>query len=93
MYFFDCFKKQAHIEPTVPASVVNAVFDHDWTPTRAWCEHIKLSQVEVATRLGITQSAYAQQAYAQQESSSTLRKSSKLKIAAALGIRFEQLDF
>lgn len=85
---YQALKKQAHIEPTVPASVVNTVFDHDWTPIRAWREHLKLSQVEVATRLGITQSAYAQQ-----ESSSTLRKSSKLKIAAALGVGFEQLDF
>ncbi|HBJ69634.1 MAG TPA: transcriptional regulator, partial [Alcaligenes faecalis] len=42
----------------------------------------------LAARLGISQSAYAQQ-----ESSERLRKSSLERIAAALGITPEQLDF
>ena len=42
----------------------------------------------MAERLGISQSAYAQQ-----ESSSRLRKASREKIAGALGIEAAQLDF
>ena len=47
-----------------------------------------VTQAELAARLGISQSAYAQQ-----ESSERLRKSSLERIAAALGITPEQLDF
>jgi transcriptional regulator with XRE-family HTH domain len=47
-----------------------------------------LTQAEIAKRLEISQSAYAQQ-----ESSAKLRKSSRAKIAAALGLSAEQLNF
>ncbi len=53
----------------------------------AWREYLGLTQAEVATRLGISQSAHAQQ-----ESSEKLRKSTREKIAAALGITDTQLD-
>ncbi|MBB2920149.1 transcriptional regulator with XRE-family HTH domain [Cupriavidus alkaliphilus] len=46
-----------------------------------------LTQVEVAARLGISQPAYAQQ-----ENSARLRKTSRERIAAALGITAAQLD-
>jgi len=58
------------------------------TPLKAWREHLGLTQADVAQRLGVTQSAYAQQ-----ENSQRLRKSSREKIAAALGILQEQLHF
>ena len=47
-----------------------------------------LTQADVARRLGISQSAYAQQ-----EGSERLRKMTREKVAAALGIGAEQLDF
>ena len=46
------------------------------------------ARTEIAKRLGISQPAYAQQ-----ENSDRLRKSSREKIAGALGILPEQLDF
>ena len=55
---------------------------------RAWCEHLGLTQAEVASRLGISQAAYSQH-----ENSQTLRKSTRIKMANALGLRAEQLDF
>ncbi len=58
------------------------------TPVRAWREHLRLTQAEVAGRLGISQPAYAQQ-----ENSDRLRTASRDKIAAALGILPAQLDF
>jgi DNA-binding XRE family transcriptional regulator len=71
----------------VPHEVVSLTVDGA-TPLRAWREHLGLTQAEVAVRLGISQSAYAQQ-----ENSTKLRKSSRAKIAAALGISAGQLDF
>jgi len=58
------------------------------TPVRAWREHLGLTQEDMAERLGISQSAYAQQ-----ENSNRLRKSSRERIAAALRIEAAQLDF
>lgn len=72
----------------VPDAVVKLAFDGDMSPAKAWRTHLELTQAEVAQRMGITQSAYAQL-----ESSEKLRKSSREKIAAALGIGAGQLDF
>jgi transcriptional regulator with XRE-family HTH domain len=66
--------------------VVNKVINKDMTPLRAWREHLGLTQTEVARRLGISQSAYAQQ-----EAKEPVRKSTREKIAKALGIVPEQL--
>ncbi|MCP2091347.1 helix-turn-helix transcriptional regulator [Paraburkholderia sediminicola] len=71
----------------IPHEVVSLTVDGA-TPVRAWREHLGLTQVEVAARMGISQSAYAQQ-----EGSDRLRKASREKIATALGITAAQLDF
>lgn len=75
-------------EPYVPHEVVAMMVDHQWTAIRSWREHLDLTQQEVAARIGISQSAYAQQ-----ESSKRLRPMSLERIAAALGLSVEQLDF
>lgn len=72
--------------PSIPNAVVNNVINHEMTPIRAWREHFGLTQSEVARRLGISQSAYAQQ-----EAREPVRKSTREKIAKALGIASEQL--
>jgi predicted transcriptional regulator len=72
---------------TIPHAVVSATVDGA-TPVRAWREYLKLTQAEVAARLGIAQSSYAKQ-----EASDALRRSTIEKIAAALGITVDQLDF
>ena len=72
--------------PTIPSAVVNKVINKDMTPIRAWREHLGLTQTEVARRLGISQSAYAQQ-----EAKEPVRKATREKIAEALGIAAEQL--
>lgn len=64
------------------------VFDKDYSPAQAWREYLHLSQVEVANRIGITQSAYSQY-----EKSKTVRKATRIKIADALGIKPDLLDF
>ena len=70
----------------IPHAVISATVDGA-TPVRAWREHLGLTQADVATRLGISQSAYAQQ-----ENSERLHKTSIERIAAALGITPAQLD-
>jgi DNA-binding XRE family transcriptional regulator len=72
----------------VPNEVVNLSFDREWTPMRAWREHLGLTQAEVATRAGITQAAYAQMETVDRPRSATLKK-----IAKALGVSQEQLNF
>lgn len=71
---------------TIPNAVVDKVINKDMTPIRAWREHLGLTQAEVARRLGISQSAYAQQ-----EAKEPVRKYTREKIAQALGIVPEQL--
>lgn len=62
--------------------------DNDCSATRAWRERTSLTQAEVAKKMEISQSAYAQL-----EGKKTIRKSSREKIAKALGIHESQLDF
>lgn len=71
----------------IPYDVVSRTADGA-APLRARREHLGLTQAEVAKRLAIAQSAYAQQ-----ENSQRLRKASRDKIAAALGIAGIQLNF
>lgn len=78
--------EQAH--DLVPDAVVQLAFDNGLPPAKAWRTHLKLTQAEVAQRLGVTQGAYAQL-----EASQNLRKSSRERIATALGIHPAQLDF
>lgn len=72
----------------VPNEVVNLVFDNNYSPAQAWREYLKLSQIEVAEKIGITQSAYSQY-----EKSQTLKKATRIKIANSLGINPDLLDF
>lgn len=58
------------------------------SPIRAWREYLGITQTEIAIKLNMSQSAYAQQ-----ENSPRIRKSSRQKIADALGINESQLDF
>jgi transcriptional regulator with XRE-family HTH domain len=66
---------------TVPHAVVEQMVLNGLTLVRAWREHLGLTQQEMANRLEISQSAYAQQ-----ESSPSIRNSTRRKIALALGI-------
>jgi len=74
-------------ESLIPNAVVGKVIEDGVTPVRAWREYLKLTQTEVATRLEITQAAYAQL-----EASERPRKSTLQRIATALGITVEQLN-
>ncbi|PRA54154.1 MULTISPECIES: helix-turn-helix domain-containing protein [Pseudomonas] len=70
----------------IPHAVVSRIVDGA-TPIRAWREHLNLTQDEVARRLGISQPALAQQ-----EAVNKPRRATREKIAAAFGIRADQLE-
>lgn len=74
-------------EDLVPNEVVGYMVKEDLTPTAAWRKHLGLSQAQVASRIGITQPAYAQQ-----EAAAKPRKVTREKIAKALGISPDLLD-
>lgn len=75
-------------EKGVPNEVVNLVFDKNYSPIEAWRAYFNLSKKDLAQRIGVSQSAYSQY-----EKTQTLRKSTRLKIATALGISPDLLDF
>lgn len=82
--------EQPHLslDDAVPADVVDLCFDHQYSAARAWREYLGLTQSEVASRMGISQSAYSQH-----ENGDHLSKTMQIKIASALGIKAAQLDF
>lgn len=75
-------------EGAIPHEVIGLIVLNDWTPIRAWREHLGVTQQEVAERLGISQPAFAQQ-----EAARRPRKATRERIAAALGIFPEQLVY
>lgn len=83
----DYLSEYVRDQDLIPHDVISRTVDGA-TPIKAWREHLGLTQYDVAKRLDITQSAYAQQ-----ENNTRLRKASREKIAAALGITPTQLDF
>lgn len=82
---FNWLKQKANLadplETGIPEEVAKRALLNDYSALRAWREHLGLTQAEVAKRLGISQSAYSQQ-----ENSQRLRKTTRLKMATALGI-------
>ena len=80
------YRKQAQAD-TIPHDVIKRIHVDGMTPARAWREHLGLTQEEAANRIGISQSAYAQQ-----EASPKNRKSTREKIAEAFGISADMLD-
>ena len=80
-------KQYGQANALVPNEVVNLAFDNDWSPARAWREHLHLTQAVVAKRMGVSQAAIAQF----EAASAKLRKASRDKLATALGLTGEQL--
>ena len=70
----------------IPHEVVSRIVDGA-SAVRAWREYLHLTQEEVANRMSISQSAYAQQ-----ETVAKPRKPTREKIAAAFGINANQLE-
>lgn len=76
-----------NLQNAISSEVVSLIFDNGFTPARAWREYLQLSQEECAIKLGISQAAYSQL-----ETSNNPCKTTRNKLATALGINPEQLD-
>lgn len=75
-------------EVTLPHEVVKRSTLGGLSLIRAWREYLGLSQAEVARRMGISQPSYAKM-----EAKETRNRTATLKkIAAALGIQWEQVE-
>ena len=72
---------------SIPNEVAELVLKNGYPPAKAWREYLDLTQAEVACRMAVSQSAYAQL-----EGSDRLRVTSRQKIATAMGLEAEQLD-
>ncbi|MGE9658022.1 helix-turn-helix domain-containing protein [Snodgrassella alvi] len=75
------------LQNAIPSEVVSLIFDNGFTPAPAWREFLQLTQEECAIKLGISQAAYSQL-----ETSNNPRKTTRNKLATALGINPGQLD-
>ena len=84
--FADNAEQEAR-EFTVPHEVASRVLKEQISPIRAWREYLGLTQAEVASRMDISQSAFAQvEAPEAKPRMATLKK-----IAAALNLTADQL--
>ena len=71
----------------VPHEVVSLMVDNDWSIIRAWREYLGFTQIEVAEKAGISQAALSQM----ETAGKRLRKATREKLAAAMGISAGQL--
>ena len=85
--YAEYMRRFAHEEGLIPHEVVSATVDGT-SPMKAWREYLGLTQASVAERLGVSQAAYAQT-----EAAARPRKATVTRVAAALRITVEQLDF
>jgi|TARA_R100000501_G_C2580167_1_gene83720 DNA-binding XRE family transcriptional regulator len=74
-------------DDSVPHEVAGYVLVDELSPAAAWRRYLRLTQAEVAARIGISQAAYAQQ-----EKAKRPRKQTRIRIAEALGIAPKMLD-
>ena len=82
-------KKYQQANALVPNEVVNLAFDNGWSPARVWREHLNLTQAAVAKRMAVSQAAVAQF----EAAGAKLRKVSRDKLAVAIGLAGEQLNW
>jgi hypothetical protein len=70
-----------------PAEVIALVVGSNFTPVRAWREHLHISQAQMASRLGVSQIEYAAR-----ETVAHLNELHRDQIAAVLGVRSDLLE-
>ncbi len=81
--------QEAEKDAAVPHEVASRVLKEQISPIRAWREFLGLTQTDVATRMEVSQSAFAQmEAPEARPRTSTLKK-----VAAALHITLAQLKW
>lgn len=82
-------EKHRKLRDGIPHAVVERMALDDVPPIRAWREHLGLDQTTVAERAGMKQPALAR---LESGKGGTPRRATLERIAAAMGLTFEQLD-
>ena len=85
--YLDLIKKKAEEKVYFPHEIVELNVMQGKSLVRSWREYKKLSQAQVASRIGVTQGAYCQM----EKPNARLRKISLEKIATALDVDVAQL--
>ncbi len=85
--YLDFIRYNKDEEIIIPNTVVEYMIIQGYSPIKAWRNYKKLSQSEVANKIGISQAAFSQM----EQVNANLRKDTIQKIAAALEIKFEHL--
>lgn len=80
-------KPRIPLGDAVPHEVIRLQVAHGLSLRRAWREYLGLTQQEVAERLGITQPALSQL----ESPAARPRRATLARLAAALGVKVEQL--
>ena len=80
-------KRRIPADDSVPHEVMRLQVKNDWSLIRAWREYLGITQTEMATRLEIRQPSYA----AMEAVDANLKKSTRERIAIALGLSLEQI--
>ncbi len=83
----EVFEGRPDTEVLIPHDVVVLEDELDCSLIRAWREHLGLTQTEVAERLGVSQPSYSRM----EAKSANPRVATLKRIAAALGVEWEQL--
>jgi DNA-binding XRE family transcriptional regulator len=83
---YDCIFGVDEDEVTIPHEVV-VLYGKCHSLIRAWREHLGLTQVEVAQRMGISQPTYQQL----ESETAKPRQETLIKLAQALDVEVEQL--
>ena len=74
-------------EVTIPHEVVGLVVKKGMNLVKAWRTHLGMTQIEVASKAGMSQAALSQM----EKSENDLRTATLEKLAAAMGLSVEQL--
>lgn len=85
--YLKTFGAETADEPVLPLEVSKIANLDGKSLVRAWREYLGLSQADVAERMEISRSAYAQM----EDKSARPRMATLRKIAAALGVEWRQL--
>lgn len=80
------FLRLVEPEPTIPHEVVSMTLREDMSLIKAWRKYLRLSQKEVAKRMGITQAGLSQIENSERHKPETLNH-----IAKALDLDLDQL--
>lgn len=80
-------KPRIPADDTIPHEVVERMVNNEWSLVHAWRDYLGLTQIEMATRLGVRQPSYARM----EARDARLRGSTIERIAAAMGVSSGQL--